>query len=234
VWVDNSVFCVFNLLQHMSTLMKYVIKAARRAYARKFEFLGVYLVVFFVGLVMLQELGVAPFQLAQADNHVPAPITETVAVVNIPDEAKSQSPKRIEIPKVGIEASVENPETTDIASLDEALLSGTVRYPTSATLGEDGNMVIFGHSSHLPVVHNQAFKAFNDIEKLTVGDTIIVYGSTYRYVYAVESVEQADAESDLIPLDVEGVKLTLSTCDTFRAKSARFVVTATLVLTEPI
>lgn len=217
--------------------MKYLLKAAHRAYARKFEFLGVYVVVFFVGLVMLQELGVAPFQLAQANTYV-APVhvtqTETVAVVAIPDDAKSQSPKRIEIPKVGIEASVENPESTDIASLDEALLSGTVRYPTSATLGEEGNMVIFGHSSHLPVVHNQAFKAFNDIEKLVVGDTIIVYGSTYRYIYAVESVEQKDAESDLIPLDVEGVKLTLSTCDTFRAKSARFVVTATLVLTEPI
>lgn len=214
--------------------MKQVVKAARRAYAKKFEFLGVFLAVFFVGLVMLQELGVAPTQLAQARDGAPAHVDQVAALVNIPQEAKGQSPKRIEIPKVGIEASVENPETTDIASLDEALLSGTVRYPTSAELGEAGNMVIFGHSSHLPVVHNQAFKAFNDIEKLSVGDTVIVYGNTYRYVYAVETVEQKDAESDLIPLDVEGVKLTLSTCDTFRAKSARFVVTAILVLAEPV
>ncbi|MEK9160583.1 MAG: sortase [Patescibacteria group bacterium] len=217
----------------MATLTKQVIKAARRSYAKKYLFLGVYSFVLFLALVMLQELGVAPYQLVDARNMTPIVIDRSEEI-RVPVEAVGQSPLRIEIPKVGIEASVGNPESTDIAILDEALLSGTVRYPTSATLGEEGNVVIFGHSSHLPVVHNQAFKAFNDIEKLVEGDTIIVYGDTYRYIYAVEKVEQADANSDLIPLAVEGSKLTLSTCDTFRAKSARFVVTATLVLTEAV
>lgn len=218
----------------MASMVKRIIKATRRAYTKKFTFLGVYLVVFFVGLVMLQELGVAPHQLAEARNRSIENLPTGSAIASVPQAAVGQYPKRIEIPKVGIEASVENPESTDISVLDEALLSGTVRYPTSATLGSEGNVVIFGHSSHLPVVHNQAFKAFNDIEKLEVGDPIIVYGEKHRYIYAVEKVEEADAETDLIPLDVTGSKLTLSTCDTFRAKSARFVVTASLVLTEPI
>ncbi|MBY0111082.1 sortase [Patescibacteria group bacterium] len=217
----------------MATLAKQVIKAARRAYAKKYVFLGVYSFVLFFALVMLQELGVAPYQLVDARGMAPIVIDRSEEI-RVPADAVGQKPLRIEIPKVGIEASVNNPESTDIAVLDDALLSGTVRYPTSATLGEEGNVVIFGHSSHLPVVHNQAFKAFNDIEKLVEGDTIIVYGETYRYIYAVETVEQADANSDLIPLAVEGSKLTLSTCDTFRAKSARFVVTATLVLTEAV
>jgi len=218
----------------MASLVKRVLKAARRAYTKKFTFVGVYFLVFFFGLVMLQELGVAPYQLiAVAEDRAPLP-QQVGEHISVPQAAIGQMPKKIEIPKVGIEASVENPETTDIAALDEALLSGTVRYPTSARLGEDGNVVIFGHSSHLPVVHNQAFKAFNDIEKLVEGDAIIVTAEKYRYIYAVETVVEADAETDLIPLQVEGSKLTLSTCDTFRAKSARFVVTATLVLTEAI
>lgn len=217
----------------MASLVKHVMKAARRAYTKKYSFVAVYCLVLFLALVMLQELGVAPYQLASADVRAPI-LQKTGDEIRVPVEAVGQAPVKIEIPKVGIEASVENPETTDIAALDDALLSGTVRYPTSARLGEEGNVVIFGHSSRLPVVHNQAFKAFNDIEKLVPGDAVIVTGETHRYIYAVETVVQADAETDLIPLEVEGSKLTLSTCDTFRAKSARFVVTATLVLIEPV
>lgn len=220
----------------MSRLAKEVVKAARRAYGKKFLFVFVYSGVCFLALVMLQELGIAPHQLVHAEREQAITVTETerASIPNIPAGAVGKLPMRIEIPKVGIEATVANPETTDLNALDEALLSGTVRYPTSARLGEEGNVLIFGHSSHLPVVHNQAFKAFNDIEKLEEGDAIIIYAKGFRYVYAVESVREADAETDLIPLDVTGAKLTLSTCDTFKAKSARFVVTATLVLTEPV
>lgn len=220
----------------MSTVVKEVVKAARRAYGKKFLFAFVYTGVCFVALVTLQEFGVAPHQLAHAEKQQAITVTEEEreSVSNIPAAAVGTLPVRIEIPKVGIEATVSNPETTDLNGLDEALLSGTVRYPTSAKLGEEGNVVIFGHSSHLPVVHNQAFKAFNDIEKLEEGDAIVVYAKGFRYVYAVETVEEMDAETDLIPLDVTGAKLTLSTCDTFKAKSARFVVTAVLVLTEPV
>lgn len=219
----------------MATLTYQLVKAARRAYGKKYQFAIVYCAVVFCALVMLQELGVAPHQLSSTRAALPIIIPPTAdESYVVPADAVGQMPKRIEIPKVGIEAAVNNPASTDLAVLDDALLSGTVRYPTSATLGEKGNVVIFGHSSRLPVVHNQAFKAFNDIEKLVEGDAIIVYGEDYRYVYAVETVEQKDADTDLIPLAVEGSKLTLSTCDTFRAKSARFVVTATLILAEPV
>lgn len=147
---------------------------------------------------------------------------------------RGEEPTSIEIPSVGIKAEVHNPNSTDIAVLDEALLSGTVRYPTSAKLGTSGNVVIFGHSSYLPIVRNQAFKAFNGIQNLKKGDEIIVYSGTKAYVYAVEEVGEADASADAIPLAVRGQKLTLSTCDSFGAKSDRFIVIADLVETRAI
>ena len=90
-------------------------------------------------------------------------------------------------------------------------------------------MLIFGHSSHLPVVHNQAFKAFNDIQKLEKGDPIFVVGKDKVYIYAVEKVEEANTASDAIALDVKGAKLTLATCNNFGSKEDRFILTATLV-----
>ena len=105
-----------------------------------------------------------------------------------------------------------------------------MRYPTSARLGETGNVVIFGHSSYLPVVGNQAYKAFNGIQKLVAGDTITVYSSGTAYTYQVRDVAKESAASDAgIDLAVTGRVLTLATCDSFGAKSDRFIVTADFV-----
>jgi len=123
---------------------------------------------------------------------------------------------------------------TDIVTLDKELLKGAVRYPTSALLGETGNVVLFGHSSYLPVVRNQAYKAFNGIQKLAAGDIITVYSSTATYSYRVKSVTKESANDAGIPLSVTGRVLTLSTCDSFGEKSDRFVVVADFVESHSI
>jgi len=136
-------------------------------------------------------------------------------------------PTRIVINNVSIDLPVLNPESTSVEVLDEELHSGVVRYPLSAELNEDGNIFIFGHSSHLPVVHNQMYKAFNDIETLKVGDTIKLIGSGETHLYHVTSVRQTTADEALIDLSKNGTRrLTLSTCDSFGGKSSRWVVEA--------
>lgn len=143
-------------------------------------------------------------------------------------------PEKISIPKIGLAATVANPTTTNTDVLDKDLLYGAVRYPTSGSLGASGqNVVLFGHSSYLPVVHNQAYKTFDGIQNLAHGDQILVTGGGTTYVYAVETVAQANAQQDGIPLQVEGSKLTLVTCDSFATKSDRFVVIAHLVESYP-
>ena len=95
-------------------------------------------------------------------------------------------------------------------------------------------MVIFGHSSYLPVVNNPSFKALNGIQKLHEGDTIAVSSSGTTYTYAVRTVSKEDADSAGIPLVVSGKVLTLATCDSFGTKSDRFVVVADFVESHPV
>jgi LPXTG-site transpeptidase (sortase) family protein len=143
-------------------------------------------------------------------------------------------PETISIPKLKLEATVANPTTTNAETLDKDLLYGAVRYPTSGSLGTNGqNVVVFGHSSYLPVVHNQAYKTFDGIQNLVHGDQILVTGAGKTYVYEVETVAAANAQTDGIPLSVNGNKLTLVTCDSFATKSDRFVVVAHLVESYP-
>lgn len=147
----------------------------------------------------------------------------------------SEFPSKVTIPTIHLDVAVSNPTTAEPTVLDAQLLKGAVRYPTSGLLGSAGsNVVLFAHSSYLPIVHNQAYKAFDGIQTLSQGDKIYVSGTDRVYVYAVDSVNQADAGKAGIPLSVEGNKLTLITCDSFSSKSGRFVVQATFVESYPV
>ncbi len=171
----------------------------------------------------------APEAAVKEDVEIPSASLLAAVVMTTPE-----NPIRVEIPALKLDVSIENPESTDVAVLDAALLSGAVRYPTSAKLGEDGNVILFGHSSYLPVVNNKAFKAFNEIQNLKNGDQILVHGAGTTYVYVVKEVASASAESAALPLTKTGHTLTLATCDSFGKKSDRFVVVADLVESYPI
>ncbi len=139
-------------------------------------------------------------------------------------------PTRIVIRSQGIDLQILNPHGTTIKELDDALLSGAVRYPLSAQLNQNGNIFIFGHSSHLPIVKNQMFRAFNKLSSLKEGDTIELHGGGEVHTYRVNVVRKTDASDETIDLSAsQGKKLTLSTCDSFGAKTSRYVVEAEFV-----
>ncbi|HYE23015.1 MAG TPA: sortase [Candidatus Paceibacterota bacterium] len=201
-----------------------------QVFARKFSFVAAFTLVFFVTFSVLQAFELVPEEIAKEEvkeGRLTASVAETV-------KALPEYPTRIEIPAIEMNAEIANPTSTNVAVLDRALLKTAVRYPTSARLGEEGNVILFGHSSYLPVVNNEAYKIFNEIQKLEEGDRITVYGTETVYVYEVDAVEEKDAEADAIPLTVGEPTLTLSTCDSFGKKTDRFVVTAKLVGSHPI
>ena len=136
-----------------------------------------------------------------------------------------EEPVRIVIEKINVDASIANPNTTNVATLDEYLKHGAVRYPGSGLLGV-GNMFIFAHSSDLAVVNNPAYKTFTHIRDLKAGDMIKVYSGSQEYSYQVTSVKLVDGKTALVDLTNRGNKLTLSTCNTLGAPSERYVVTA--------
>ena len=154
-------------------------------------FLGIFVLVFALGVASLAQLDLLPtVAAAQQNGNALGGATNQLAAIslNAISPMLPELPTKIEIPKINLSATIANPTTTDIDVLDKDLLSGAVRYPTSARLGETGNVVLFGHSSYLPIVGNQAYKTFDGIQKLVAGDTITVYSSDMAYTYQVESV----------------------------------------------
>ncbi len=209
-----------------------LIRVGARIYARKWIFLGLFCIVFFISVFVLARFDLLP-ETRKAPNTSSvvlsvSPIKEANIGAVIP-MVLIELPTSIEIPALKLSATIANPDTTNIEKLDELLLKGSVRYPTSAKLGEIGNVVLFGHSSYLPIVKNQAYKTFNGIQKLVAGDVITVYSSSTSYTYRVRSVEKENVSGAGIPLIVTGRVLTLSTCDSFGSKTDRFVVVADFV-----
>lgn len=141
------------------------------------------------------------------------------------------APARIIIPAIDLDLPVQNPETTDVEALDVLLKKGPVRYAPSALLGERGNMIIFAHSSNLPIVHNKMYKAFNKIPELEAGELITLAAADgTKHLYRVVSVKKVDVNDDVsISLATSSTRLTLVTCDTLSGKSARFVLDAEYV-----
>jgi LPXTG-site transpeptidase (sortase) family protein len=177
--------------------------------------------VFLAGVDALPEPLKHETVLTQADTTVED--TYTPAVVTV-----GETPIRIVAKSIGMDNQILNPSSTNIATLDEALLNGVVRYPESGMLGVNGTVLLFGHSSYLPVVRNQNYKAFNGIQKLKKGEIVSVYAGSAEYRYTVTSVRQANAQEDTVALPADDQYLALVTCDTFGQKSDRFVVVAKL------
>lgn len=224
-------------MQKTAEAFAWLIQASTHVYEKKWGFFGLFAVVFIGTVSLLARFDLLPNPLKmQALESVPvvaltaSPVQEaTTTQISVED------PVKITIEKIKLSATIANPSTTNATVLDDFLLSGAVRYPTSAKLGEAGNVVLFGHSSYLPIVGNQAYKTFNGIQKLVAGDRIVVYSADTAYTYAVRNVAKESAASDAgIELATSGRVLTLATCNSFGAKSDRFIVTADFVESHSI
>lgn len=185
----------------------------------------VFVVMFMLTYTFLASVDALPEPIVQTSLDPAGQLTAPGAI---------EAPVRVVAPSIKLDETISNPTSENIEVLDAALLSGAVRYPTSAMLGQQGTVFLFGHSSYLPIVHNQAYKAFNRIQDLKTGETISVYSSTHEYRYKVTGVRLADASEDVIELPQTGYHLTLVTCDSFGKKTSRFVVTADFAGTIPL
>jgi len=199
-------------------------------------FLAATVVIFVLSLSAADSVGLVPYYVDGTEPtrslsiaKLPELGEEVVPSVEEEPETPGILPQRMRIAKIDLDLPVSNPETRDVEMLDAILKSGPARFVDSARLAEKGNILIFGHSSHLPVVHNQMYKAFNRIPDLQAGDSISIEGGGKEYVYSVTSIKQVDAEEGVVDLSKIGNKLTIVTCDTLTGKSARYVLEAELV-----
>ncbi len=165
---------------------------------------------------------------ALPDNGTDTPSVNTPLDIQTVPPGVAEAPTRIVAKDIKLDVAISNPDSSDADVLDAALLKGGVHYPSSANLNENGTVLLFGHSSYLPIVHNQNYKAFDGIQNLKTGEIISVFSATKEYRYAVTEVRVANAEEDVVELPSDKQYLTLITCDSFATKSDRYVVTAVL------
>lgn len=184
--------------------------------------------------VAFYALGLVPPELTARAQYAPDNDSQLATAVqsatllsNLDTETTTggELPIRVEIPSVDVAADISNPRSTSTAVLNDHLDRAAVRYPYSGRAG-NGNMFLFGHSSYLPVVQNQAYKTFNGIQNLNPGDAVYIYAENYRYTYTVRSVELVDKDTELVTFGNNSTMLTLSTCNSFGQDTERYVVKA--------
>lgn len=196
-----------------------------------------FVAIFLITFVLLYAFGLVPDEFKTVNNTNFSDSEKTITNNSVgttdEDELKSDSiqtqtrPSRITIPKIGVDAVINHPNSYNIQVLDEALKTGAVYYPGSGTI-EEGNMFVFGHSTNWKVVNNPAYKTFNNLDKLSKGDEITILDENGEtHIYAVDKVTLADDSAALVNFDHTGRKLTISTCNTFGQKQERWVVEAT-------
>jgi len=192
-----------------------------------FVFTGVVVFVFATTFIVLLIFGLVPKSLQFFKPALNGGVTRGV-IANLDDinvSLDATRPDRITIEKIGVDAIISQPNTRDVNVLDQFLTKGAVHYPGSGSI-ENGNLFIFAHSTGFQIVNNQAYKTFNNLDKLVRGDIITIKAKGRSYLYKVTSVRLVDNSRALVEFNNLSRTLTLSTCNTFGAKQERWVVEA--------
>lgn len=133
----------------------------------------------------------------------------------------------ITIPKINVNAPLIYPTSTaNSPNYDPELENGVVHYPNTAVPGQNGNIVLFGHSSNDWWQPGNYKFVFVLLDKLVPGDTFSINYNSKRYIYqvAITKVVEANDLSVLTPTTEPTV--TLITCWPAGTSLKRQIITA--------
>lgn len=162
-------------------------------------------------------------------------VSNTEIIIDPNDTSVGPEPKII-IPKINVEIPVVYDEPS-IAEDDvqKALEDGVLHYATTSSPGEQGNTVIFGHSSN-NIFNSGKYKfAFVLLKNLQEGDTFMLHKDGVRYVYRVFHKEVVKPTDTSVLANVKGktAVATLITCDPPGTTINRLVVQAEQITPDP-
>jgi LPXTG-site transpeptidase (sortase) family protein len=190
--------------------------------------LGTGLIVLIILLFsFFNERFIAP--LIQPSRHVNnIPLISNAPVNNNPE---------IIIPKINVEIPVVyDVNTVDESAVDKALEGGVVHYADTALPGQDGNLVIVGHSSNNIFNPGKYKFAFVLLSKLDSGDTFYIQKDGKRYTYQVyeKKIVNPDDVSVLAPQSNKLAVATLITCDPPGTSINRLIIRGEQISPDPI
>jgi len=140
----------------------------------------------------------------------------------------------VEIEKIGVKVPMVWSKTEDDREMLKDLENGIAHFARTATPGQNGNMIVSGHSSNYIWAkgdYNHIFKNLNDLEK---GDVVIVRtvqknGRAISYKYVVTEKFVAYPDDERIFAETENSTMTLTTCWPIGTTFKRAIIKAELV-----
>lgn len=103
--------------------------------------------------------------------------------------------------------------------------TGFWHFPLSKFPGQKGNSVIIGHRfQHLPPAKNTFF----NLDKVAIGDSIIIKHTEGEWKYIVTDIKVVDDNDLSVVRDTDDYRLTVITCTPLWTSQQRLVVTAKL------
>lgn len=161
-------------------------------------------------------------------------VSNTPIIIDQNTTAAGPEPKII-IPKINVEIPVVFTEPSIAESaVQRALENGVLHYATTPNPGEQGNGVIFGHSSN-NILNKGKYKfAFVLLNRLENGDLFMVQKDGKRYVYKVFD-KKVVKPTELSVLGSAGKPATFSliTCDPPGTAINRLVVVGEQITPDP-
>lgn len=169
--------------------------------------------------VLLLSGGLYVLSLTLAPTIAPVIARKPITVSALPTPTKTEN--RIIIPKLGINI----PYAPGEASLDRG---AQWRYPERGNPASGGNFIIAAHRFSIqPTPMGTIEKSpFYSIDKLEVGDKIIVDYEGVRYGYEIDKRFDATPSQTEIEAQSDIAKLTLYSCELSGSESGRIVITA--------
>lgn len=188
---------------------------------------AVTIVIFLFGF--FNEVIIAPF--IQPSRQV----TASPIILSSSTVAPTATPEVI-IPKINVEIPVDYSQTsTNEATIENALNSGVVHYPSTVLPGQTGNAAFFGHSSNNIFNPGKYKFAFVLLHELVPGDTFyLTYGGKlYAYKVFSKTIVSPSDVGVLNPVSGHSATATLITCDPPGTSLNRLVVVGDQISPSP-
>lgn len=144
------------------------------------------------------------------------------------------APPKLIINKIKVTAPIVfDQNTVNEAAFQKALQNGVVHYPNTALPGEQGNVVIFGHSSGQWWAPGDYKFIFTLLDKLQYGDKIFLEYKGIRYIYRVSNTMVVKPTNVSVLNQGGNSMITLITCTPVGTSLNRLVVQAQQIVPKP-